>query len=288
MTKARFFNFLEHGHTKTGILVDAQHFVMKEAHDIVSISQHFDDFKFDSLEIEEILDVEKIQFLYPVRKPGKVICVGLNYDDHVKELNRQTLGFPTFFSRFNHSFVAHKEDIPISTLSTKYDYEGELAIVIGKDAFQVTQSDSAEYIAGFSIFNDVTVRDYQSKTSQWFLGKNFYKTGAFGPYLAPASILPKNAQGLKIQTSVNGNILQDANTSDMIFKPAELVYELARIMPLDKGDIIITGTPGGVALSRKPSTYLKSGDICTITIPEIGTLENSFVDLDLDNINRSA
>jgi acylpyruvate hydrolase len=223
---------------------------------------------------KNVLNKSSLEFLTPIINPGKVICVGLNYEDHVKELNRETLKHPTFFSRFTSSFVAHLDHIPITSFSDKYDYEGELAIIIGKLAYRVEADKAEDFICGYSIFNDVTVRDYQARTSQWLLGKNFDKTGAFGPYLVPASNVPKNASNLKIVTKINNKIMQSANTSEMIFKPYKIVSILSQVMTLSPNDVIITGTPGGVAVSRTPRTYLKDGDICQIYIEHLGLLEN--------------
>jgi acylpyruvate hydrolase len=277
MNSFGFFNYLEGNQQRSGVLLNGIHYSLARGADIIDLANNLHEFNSNDLTRHPKLKDDEIDFLCPVVSPGKVICVGLNYEDHVKELNRQTLEFPTFFSRFNHSFVPHGKNISISNLSEKYDYEAELAIVIGSTAYRVEKSKAASYICGFSIFNDVTVRDYQARTSQWFLGKNFYQTGSFGPYLVPAQCLTANAQGLKLQTYVNERVLQSANTSDMIFKPDELVYELAKIMPLEKGDVIITGTPGGVAISRNPRTFLKNGDVCRIEIDGLGMLENKFV-----------
>ena len=277
MNKLQLFNFKHEDHVRAGLVFEGIHYSLAKGVDILDIAHNFSDFDFGIIKNLEKLKAAEIDFLCPVINPGKVICVGMNYEDHIKELDRQAPAFPTFFSRFNHSFVAHSENIPLSDLSDKYDYEAELAVIIGARAYKLDKTEAASYICGYSIFNDVTVRDYQVRTSQWFLGKNFYQTGSFGPYLVPALCLAANAQGLKVETFVNEKILQSASTSEMIFKPDELVYELARIMPLEKGDVIITGTPGGVAVSRTPRTYLKDGDICRIKIGELGMLENKVI-----------
>lgn len=273
----KFFNFKKEGKAVPGALYLNEYYALNENIDIIDLALDPRKLSIDMLHLRDKLEAEQIEFLTPVINPGKVICVGLNYEDHVKELSRETLQFPTFFSRHNHSFVPHMQSILMSSLSEKYDYEAELAVIIGKPAYKINRAEAQDHICGYSIFNDVTVRDYQARTSQWYLGKNFYQAGSFGPFLVPASSLPSNGEGLKMETKVNEIILQSANTSEMIFKPDELVFELAKIMPLEKGDVIITGTPGGVAVSRTPRTYLKDGDICTISIENVGQLQNKFI-----------
>ena len=269
-----FFQFKKNGAQNIGVSLASELYSLPVDLDIIDLALNPKLVKSEYLTEKDKLDINQIEFLSPIINPSKIICVGLNYDDHVQELNRQALGYPTFFSRFNHSYVPHRHNIPITNLSDKYDYEGELAIIIGKAAYKVMEQDAKNYICGYSIFNDVTVRDYQARTSQWFLGKNFNQTGAFGPYLVPAIYLPENAIGLNLVTKVNNIILQSANTSDMLFKPYELVSILSEVMQLEPGDVIITGTPGGVAVSRTPRTYLKNGDICQISIDGLGCLEN--------------
>lgn len=273
----KFFNYKYSEINESGAFYEGEYFSLPKNIDIIDLANDLKNIKPDFFNLANKIDIEKIEFQTPVLNPGKVICVGLNYRDHVKELSRESLQFPTFFSRFNHSFVPHLHDIGLSALSEKYDYEAELAIIIGKPVYKVPKPEAIGHIAGYSIFNDVTVRDYQVRTSQWFLGKNFYQAGSFGPFLVPAANLNPNAQNLKIETIVNGVTLQSANTSQMIFKPDELIFELACVMPLNKGDVIITGTPGGVALSRTPRTYLKEGDSCIVSIENIGRLENKFI-----------
>jgi len=277
MIEVSFFNFDQNGRAQAGVLFEGSYYPLKGDGDIVDLADDFSNFDINLIDKENKLDPDLLNFYCPVINPSKVICVGLNYEDHVKELSRESLGHPTFFSRFNHSFVAHKKIIPLVDISDKYDYEVELALIIGKKAHQIAKDKALDYICGYSIFNDVTVRDYQVRTSQWFMGKNFYQTGSFGPFLVPAACLPRNADGLVMQTKVNDVILQSGNSSNMIFKPDELVYELAQIMPLEKGDVIITGTPGGVAVSRSPRTYINDGDTCFLSIEKLGILENKFL-----------
>ena len=209
-----------------------------------------------------------------VIRPGKIICLGLNYYDHAKEGGREKPDYPWFFFRGATSLVAHGEPGIRPRVSERFDYEAELAVVIGKSARHLTQANALDCVFGYSCFNDMSVRDYQKKTPQWTIGKNFDGTGGFGPVLVTADELPPGATGLKIQSRLNGKVMQDANTTDMIWGVAETIALLTECMTLEPGDVIIMGTPAGVGQARTPPVWMKDGDTIEIDIERIGVLTN--------------
>jgi len=214
-----------------------------------------------------------------VPEPGKTICLGLNYFDHAKEGGRtEKPDYPWFFYRGKSSLMGHGQPGIAPKVSTKFDYEAELAVVIGRKVPRhVAQADALQYVFGYSCFNDMSVRDYQKRTPQWTIGKNFDATGGFGPVLVTADELAPGATGLRIQSRLNGSVMQDANTSDMIFSVAETIALLADCMTLEPGDAIIMGTPAGVGQARTPPVWMKAGDTIEIEIEGIGTLRNPIV-----------
>jgi len=215
-----------------------------------------------------------------VPEPGKIICLGLNYFDHAKEGGRtEKPTYPWFFYRGKSSLVAHGLPGVRPKVSDKFDYEAELAVVIGKTVPRhVKQADALTYVFGYSCFNDMSVRDFQKRTPQWTIGKNFDGTGGFGPVLVTADELAPGATGLRIQSRLNGQVMQDANTSDMIFGVAETIALLAECMTLEPGDAIIMGTPAGVGQARTPPVWMKSGDTVEVEVESIGVLSNPIVD----------
>jgi acylpyruvate hydrolase len=220
-----------------------------------------------------------LQYAPLVPEPGKTICLGLNYFDHAKEGGRtEKPVYPWFFYRGKSSLVAHGEPGVCPKVSDKFDYEAELAVVIGQTVPRhVAQADALQYVLGYTCFNDMSVRDYQKRTPQWTIGKNFDATGGFGPVLVTADELPAGAVGLRIQSRLNGQVMQDANTSDMIFSVAETIALLAECMTLEPGDAIIMGTPAGVGQARTPPVWMKPGDVVEIEIEQIGVLRNPIV-----------
>jgi acylpyruvate hydrolase len=213
-------------------------------------------------------------------QPGKIICLGLNYYDHAKESGRQKPEYPWFFYRGASSLLAHGGQALRPRVSEKLDYEAELAVVIGRRGKHVPQDRAFDLVFGYTCFNDISVRDYQKRTPQWTIGKNFDATGGFGPVLATADELPPGAAGLRIQGRLNGETVQDANTSDMIWGVAETIALLTECLTLDPGDVIVMGTPAGVGQSRTPPLWLKAGDRFEVDIERIGTLANTVVDED--------
>jgi 2-keto-4-pentenoate hydratase/2-oxohepta-3-ene-1,7-dioic acid hydratase in catechol pathway len=220
------------------------------------------------------LPISDLKYLPPLQSPEKAIAVGLNYRDHAAESNFEAPTYPVLFHRFTSSWVAHRSSMIAPLLSDQFDYEGELVVVIGRAGRHIQVRNALEHAAGYSIFNDGSARDYQFKSTQWMIGKNFDKSGAFGPEFVTADELPSGATGLRLQTRVNGRVLQDANTRDMIFGVPTLISICSEAMTLKPGDMIITGTPGGVGMARNPPVFLRPGDTCEVEIEGIGTLSN--------------
>ncbi|MBO9651124.1 MAG: fumarylacetoacetate hydrolase family protein [Variovorax sp.] len=213
-----------------------------------------------------------------VPEPGKIVCLGLNYFDHAKEGGREKPDYPWFFFRGASSLIAHGDAGVVPSVSSKFDYEAELAVVIGRKVPRHTkEADALQYVFGYSCFNDMSVRDYQKRTPQWTIGKNFDGTGGFGPVLVTADELPAGAVGLKIQGRLNGEVMQDANTTDMIFNVAETIALLADVLTLEPGDVIVMGTPAGVGQARTPPVWMKAGDTYEVEIERIGVLSNPIV-----------
>ncbi len=224
------------------------------------------------------IDVSSVKLLPPLAHPEKIICVGLNYRDHSAESGFKQPDFPTLFGRFNSSLIGHGAPILRPSQSEQLDYEGELVAVIGKTAKDVSEADALDHVMGYSIFNDGSLRDYQFKAPQWTPGKNFDDTGAFGPWLVTADELPPGCEGLKLETRLNGQVVQSASTSDMVFSVARLVSIISSFLTLRPGDVIVTGTPSGVGMARKPQLWMKPGDVCEVEIEKIGILSNPVQD----------
>jgi 2-keto-4-pentenoate hydratase/2-oxohepta-3-ene-1,7-dioic acid hydratase in catechol pathway len=203
-----------------------------------------------------------------------MICVGLNYRLHAAEGGFDLPTYPTLFVRFPTSFVGHNVPLVRPHASNQFDYECELALVIGKAGRHIPVADALNYVAGYSAFNDGSLRDYQFKAPQWTPGKNFDSTGSFGPVFVTSDELPPGGKDLKIETRVNGTVLQSSHTGDMVFDVPSLISIISEVMTLEPGDVISTGTPSGVGVSRKPQIFLKPGDVCEVTVEGIGTLSN--------------
>ena len=222
-------------------------------------------------------NTKSIIFKPPVDRPGKIICMGLNYADHAKEGGNARPEYPSFFMRGPSSLTPHLGPIIKPRVSDKLDYEAELAFVVGKKARHLTLDNALDCVAGYSIFNDGSIRDYQRKTTQWTIGKNFDQTGAFGPWLVTPDELPLGCHGLTIQSRLNGQVMQNANTKDFLWGIAETIVLISECMTLEPGDVVITGTPAGVGYARNPPVFMKAGDICEIEIESIGVLRNTIV-----------
>ncbi len=218
------------------------------------------------------------KFLPLLTRPSKIICVGLNYADHTKESRYEQPEYPTLFLRVNTSLVAHNEPMARPRISDSLDYEGELAVIIGKGGSFISKDNALQHVAGYSIFNDGSVREYQFKAPQWTVGKNFDRTGGFGPDLVTADELPAGAKGLRLETRLNGEIVQSGNTNDMIFDVATLISIISEAITLEPSDVIVTGTPAGVGWAREPKLLMRDGDVCEVSIENIGTLKNTIAD----------
>ena len=214
----------------------------------------------------------------PLANPAKIICVGLNYALHAKEGGHPMPTYPSFFLRVPTSLVAAGAPVIRPKASIQLDYECELTIVVGKGGRHISEEKALDHVFGYTLFNDVSVRDFQRKTSQWTPGKNFDGTGPLGPWIVTADELPPGASGLRITTRVNGETMQDSNTSDMIFSTAKIISLLSEFMTLQPGDLIATGTPSGVAHARTPPTWMKAGDTVAVEIERIGVLSNPVID----------
>jgi acylpyruvate hydrolase len=226
----------------------------------------------------DAIDLEQVTLRPPVAAPRKIICVGLNYVDHSIESGFTPPDYPTIFTRFTSTLIGSGAPIIRPTVSTQLDYEGEMVAVIGKEGRHIAEADALSHVMGYSIFNDASVRDYQKKSPQWTIGKNFDNTGAFGPYLVTADELPAGGKGLRIQTRLNGATVQQASTDDMVFSVAQLISILSEAITLLPGDIIVSGTPAGVGMARKPPLFMKHGDVCEVEIEGIGILRNRVED----------
>jgi acylpyruvate hydrolase len=226
----------------------------------------------------ECIDEAKITVLPPINSPGKIICVGLNYLDHSAESGFKQPSYPTIFGRFTSSLIGHGAPIVRPQVSTQLDYEGEFVAVIGRAGRNIRKEDALSHVVGYSLFNDASIRDYQVKSPQWTVGKNFDGTGAFGPYLVTADELPPGCEGLRLRTRLNGAVVQDASTSDLVFDVATLVSTLSVAFTLEPGDIVVTGTPAGVGLARNPQLWMKPGDVCEVELEGIGILRNEIID----------
>jgi acylpyruvate hydrolase len=216
-----------------------------------------------------------VELLPPVPNPGKIICIGLNYRAHAIEGGNAIPDYPAVFMRCTTSLAAPGGSMIYPECSDKLDYEAELAVIISKTARNVAAANALDHVAGYSCFNDGSVRDYQRKSTQWTMGKNFDGTGGFGPDLVTPDELPAGAAGLRIVARLNGEIMQDSNTGDMIFDVATLIATLSEAMTLEPGDVIATGTPSGVGYARTPPVFMRPGDVTEIEIECIGTLSNT-------------
>jgi 2-keto-4-pentenoate hydratase/2-oxohepta-3-ene-1,7-dioic acid hydratase in catechol pathway len=227
---------------------------------------------------EAVVDAEGLSYLPPIPNPPKIICVGLNYARHAAETKLPLPDYPVLFVRFPTTLVGHDQPMIRPLCSVQFDYEAEMVVVIGKGGRHIARERALDHVAGYSIFNEGSIRDYQFKASQWTMGKNFDATGGFGPELVTADELPPGGRGLRIQTRLNGTTLQDSDTNDLIFDIPTLIRDIAEGVTLEPGDIIVTGTPEGVGVARHPQIFMKDGDVCEVEVEGIGVLRNPIVD----------
>jgi len=218
--------------------------------------------------------LSSVKLLPPIPRPGKILCIGRNYAAHAAEGGAAPPTYPEVFVRFPSSLIAHGDPLVLPKASDKFDFEGELVMVIAKTGRHVAESDALDMIYGWSLFNDGSVRDYQRKASQWTMGKNFDGTGAFGPDIVTADEVTPGGVGLQLQTRVSGETMQNANTRDLIFPIAKLIWHLTEVMTLEAGDIVVTGTPEGVGYARTPPRFMVPGDTVDIEVEQVGVLSN--------------
>lgn len=279
----KFLSFVQNGKTRLGVLTDQGVIDLNLA--VPSVPADMREALEQGVDLKAAAEqaiaanapripTDSIEYAPVVPRPHKIICLGLNYFDHAKEGGREKPDYPWFFYRGSSSLLAHGKEALIPRVSERFDWEAELAVVIGKQGKHVSQDNALDLIFGYACFNDLSVRDYQKRTPQWTIGKNFDATGGFGPYLATADELPDGARDLRIQCRVNGVIKQDANTSDMIFDVKETIALLTECLTLEPGDVIVMGTPAGVGQARTPPEFMKDGDVVEIEIDGLGVLRN--------------
>jgi 2-keto-4-pentenoate hydratase/2-oxohepta-3-ene-1,7-dioic acid hydratase in catechol pathway len=225
-----------------------------------------------------LVDIAEDAYLPLMQRPTKIVCVGLNYADHTKESPYEQPDYPTLFPRWNSSLTAHNQPLIRPRVSDTLDYEGEMAVVLKSGGRHIRKEDALDHVAGYALFNEGSVREYQFKSPQWTVGKNFDDTGAFGPVLVTADELPAGGKGLLLETRVNGKVVQSANTEDMLFDVATIISTLSEAVTLEAGDVIVSGTPAGVGFGMTPKVFLKAGDIVEVSIEGIGKLVNPVVD----------
>jgi acylpyruvate hydrolase len=217
-----------------------------------------------------------VRLLPPVPAPPKILCVGRNYAEHAREGGGEPPTIPIYFGRFPHSLLGPGEPYALPAVSEEVDYEGELAAVIGRRGHDIPESRALDYVAGYTVFNDISIRNFQRRTTQWMIGKNFDRSGPLGPSLVTRDEVP-DPQSLMLTVDVSGERLQEAGTNTMIFSVAYLIADVSRALTLEPGDIIATGTPSGVGFARKPPRWLRAGDTVRISITKVGVLQTPVV-----------
>jgi len=222
--------------------------------------------------------IDDIEYLPLIPRPGKIICIGRNYAAHAAEGGAETPTFPEVFYRGATSLVAHNAPIIRPQCSDQLDFEGEFAFVVGKTCRHATENDALDYVAGYTLFNDATIRNYQRFSSQWTIAKNFDNTGAFGPELVTCDELPDGMAGLSLTTKLNGQVMQDGQIDDLVFPVRKLIAILSECMTLEPGDVVVTGTPAGVGYARTPPIWMKPGDTVEIEVDGLGKLINTVQD----------
>jgi 2-keto-4-pentenoate hydratase/2-oxohepta-3-ene-1,7-dioic acid hydratase in catechol pathway len=225
---------------------------------------------------EAILPLSKVKLCAPIPKPGKILCIGLNYRDHAEESNQPVPDYPTVFSKYDNVIIGPGDPIVLPAISDQVDYEAEFAFVMGRRARHVSAADALDYVAGYMPFNDISARDFQMRTSQWTIGKSFDTFGPIGPSLVTADEVA-DPHALDIRLLLNGQVMQSSNTRNLIFNVNQLIAYITAAITLEPGDVITTGTPAGVGAARKPQVFLQPGDVVRLEIEGLGALENPVV-----------
>ena len=271
------------GVLKEDMVVDLKSIDNRFSDELIAVLENDDGLKtirkmVEGASVKDCIPLDSLIFETPIEWPRRILCLGLNYIDHVNEsaFERQTV--PTVFTRTPTSLVAHKEPLMRPAASEKFDYEAELAVVIARPLRAASTEQALDAIAGYTCCNDGSVRDYQHNTVQWTMGKNFDRSGSIGPWIVTSDELPRGADGLNIQCRLNGTVMQSSNTANMIFKVAETLSYLSIAMTLLPGDIVVTGTPQGVGHARKPPVWMHKGDTVEVEVEGIGILTNAIID----------
>lgn len=276
----RLCSFLHQGQPAYGVLIDDWisniSAVLGQTYPTLASLLAQDDFQAICTEAvgrSDAIEMADVVFQPPIPDPQKIICVGLNYQDHVVETQHAPTQHPTLFTRFADSQCGHDSLMLMPAESTQFDFEAELAVVIGKAGRNIEPEAALAHVAGYSCYNDGSIRDWQVHTTQFLPGKNFPATGAFGPFLVTSDEIP-DPQALGIACRLNGETVQSACTSHMIYSVARLISYISRFTPLSPGDVIATGTPGGVGFTRMPPLFMREGDVVEVEIERVGVLRN--------------
>jgi len=230
----------------------------------------------DQVTAGKAVSLSSVKLLAPIPRPGKIICIGLNYRDHAAETGQAIPQFPIVFAKWGNTVIANGDSIVLPKVTEQIDYEAELGFVIGKCARHVSEADALSFVAGYLPVNDVSAREYQNRTSQWTMGKTFDTFAPMGPALVTADEVP-DPHNLSIRLTIGDEVLQNSNTTNLIFNIPHLIASLTEVMTLEPGDVVSTGTPPGVGAARKPQRWMRAGETVSITIEKLGTLTNPIV-----------
>tara|TARA_B110000014_G_scaffold110056_1_gene75367 strand:- start:6 stop:860 length:855 start_codon:yes stop_codon:yes gene_type:complete len=282
----KLITFTNGSSKEIGIVLDSSIVPLKQEHydipvDMISLIEKWDELLDNIKDIvskkNKTIDLKKVKIHQPIINPKKILAHGLNYADHINEMKVEKPKNQIWFSKFVNTLNGPFDHVLLPSFSTKTDYEVELVVIIGKKGKSISVNDALKYVFGYCVGNDVSVRDWQMRTSQWTLGKSFDTHGPIGPFITTADEIP-NPHCLSIQSYVNGELRQNSNTSQFIFKIPDLISYISQAITLEPGDLIFTGTPSGVGLGMKPPIFLKSGDVVKCQIDKLGSIENIFKD----------
>jgi 2-keto-4-pentenoate hydratase/2-oxohepta-3-ene-1,7-dioic acid hydratase in catechol pathway len=278
----RFVTFQQNGAAEPGLLLNDHLLGLKEAgfSTLLQVIEGGTDARRRVEELatnaptREMFPLAGTRLLAPLARPPKIICVGLNYRDHARECNAEIPKVPTIFSKYSTAVIGPSDEIVLPKRSAEPDYEAEFAVVIGKRGRYISKDNWQEYVFGYTNFNDVSARDYQSATSQWMMGKTFDTFAPMGPAIVTVDEIP-DPHALDIQTIINEEVLQSSNTSEMVFRIPELLEHISSVFTLEPGDVISTGTPAGVGEAKTPPRWLRPGDRVVVRIAGLGELSNT-------------